>query len=145
MAPCSLFDPLLCILFLFRRLPLHLPLSFPSPLFALLVSALSYLVIITPLHGNALKWLLSWYSEFSLMALVVLYCSVAWGLFLPSVPGYYSCLWQHQKAKPRSSWIKDIEILTLFILCGAPFQQTQINTVNTLTQRGSGAVLSTLI
>lgn len=57
MAPCSLFDPpFLCSLS-------SLPSSSPSPYAALnpwsLISALSYLVIITPQHGNTLKWLLS--------------------------------------------------------------------------------------
>lgn len=64
------------------------PTRIPLASFTPLISALSYLVIITLLHGNTLKWLLAWYSELFIMALAVLYCCVARGLCLPSVPGY---------------------------------------------------------
>lgn len=97
MTPCSLLHPPSCVLS-------FLPSSSPSPAtahslasFTPLISALSYLVIITPLHGNTLKWLLSWYSEFYIMALAALHCSVARGLSLPSVPGYYSFTLQLNK------------------------------------------------
>lgn len=81
-----------------------------------LVSAHSYLVIITPLHGNTLKRLLSWCSDSPIMALPVLKCSVASGPFLTHVSGYITVSSDCVRSRASLEMNKRYRILSLFIL-----------------------------